>query len=160
MGKEKHMVYLGLGSNIQPETYLPRAIDCLKKMLKVVQVSSIWQTRAVGSEGPDFLNAVIGISTELKPEELKEQVAQKIEDELGRVRTEDKYAPRTIDIDLLVYDTQIIDEEIWEYAHLAVPLAELLPELMDSNTRQSLGATAKKFRHNVEIKPRPDIRPH
>jgi 2-amino-4-hydroxy-6-hydroxymethyldihydropteridine diphosphokinase len=159
MGKEKHMVYLGLGSNIQPETYLPRAIDCLKKMLKVVQVSSIWQTRAVGSEGPDFLNAVIGISTELKPEELKEQVAQKIEDELGRVRTEDKYAPRTIDIDLLVYDTQIIDEEIWEYAHLAVPLAELLPELMDSNTRQSLGATAKKFRHNVEIKPRPDIQP-
>lgn len=157
MSNEGHLVYLGLGSNIQPDLYLPKAIRYLQHMLEVVQVSSIWQTPAVGMEGPDFLNVVIEVRTELNPEEIKKQVTQKIENELGRVRTEDKFAPRTIDIDLLIYDNQVLDEEIWDHAHLAVPLAELIPDLVNDKTNLSLKSIADQFQRTTMIKPRLDL---
>lgn len=157
MSKEGHLVYLGLGSNIQPDLYLPKAIWYLQHLLEVVQVSSIWQTPAVGMEGPDFLNVVIGVRTELNPEEIKKQVTQKIENELGRVRTKDKFAPRTIDIDLLIYDKQILDPEIWDHAHLAVPLSELVPNLVDHRTNMSLKDVADRLKSTTKIKPRLDI---
>lgn len=157
MSNEGHLVYLGLGSNIQPDLYLPKAIRYLQHMLEVVQVSSIWQTPAVGMEGPDFLNVVIEVRTELNPEEIKKQVTQKIENELGRVRTEDKFAPRTIDIDLLIYDNQVLDEEIWDHAHLAVPLAELIPDLVNDKTNLSLKSIADQFQSTTMIKPCLDL---
>jgi 2-amino-4-hydroxy-6-hydroxymethyldihydropteridine diphosphokinase len=155
--EKEQLVYLGLGSNIQPEVYLPKAVACLGRFLNVVAMSSTWQTKAVGSSGPDFLNAVISVSTELSPEDLKYQITCRIEEELDRVRISDRNAPRTIDIDVLIYDNQVLDAEIWRQAHLAVPLSEILPGIIEPNTGKTLESIANQLHRQTPIKPCPSI---
>jgi len=123
----EHWVYLGIGSNIQARYNLPWAIDLLRQFVTIEKISSIFKTPSVGSEGPDFLNAVLLIRTNLPPDDLRSLIIRDIEKRLGRVRTTDKNAPRTIDIDILIVDNQFYDDEIWEQAHLAIPLAEIAP---------------------------------
>jgi 2-amino-4-hydroxy-6-hydroxymethyldihydropteridine diphosphokinase len=154
---EEHLVYLGLGSNIDPEQNLPSAVSCLGDYLEVVAVSSAWQTPAVGSSGDDFLNAVILVRTMLPPTELKQKMVRYIEDQLGRIRSEDKYADRTIDIDLLIRDTQILDPEIWVYAHMAVPLSELNPSITSDITGETIQQAAQRLSSHTDIKHRPDV---
>lgn len=69
------------------------------------------------------------VETELDAEALKLQVLRPLESELGRQRGPDKNAPRTIDLDVLVFDDDVLDEHIWDYPHLAIPLAECAPDL-------------------------------
>lgn len=152
-----HRVYLGLGSNINPESYLPRAVLCLNKFLQVEAVSSAWQSPAIGSEGPDFLNAVVQVRTDLLPQQLKHEVTCRIEEELNRVRTDDRYAPRTIDIDILIFNSQVVDPEIWQFAHHAVPLAELLPNLTNPDTLEPLVTIAERQKAASRISHRPDV---
>ena len=123
----EHHIYLGIGSNIQARYNLPWAIDLLRQFVTIEKISSIFKTPSVGSEGPDFLNAVLLIRTNLPPDDLRSLIIRDIEKRLGRVRTTDKNAPRTIDIDILIVDNQFYDDEIWEQAHLAIPLAEIAP---------------------------------
>jgi 2-amino-4-hydroxy-6-hydroxymethyldihydropteridine pyrophosphokinase len=111
-----HRVYLSLGSNIQPEENLPKAINLLSERGKILKLSSAWESRAVGSNGPNFLNACVLFSTQLLYAELKAQVAHPIEAQLGRKRTEDKYAPRTIDIDIILFDNESCNEKFWNQA--------------------------------------------
>ena len=155
-----HRVFLGLGSNINPESYLPRAVSCLRKFLQVEAVSSAWQSSAIGSDGPDFLNAVVQVKTNLLPQQLKHEVTCRIEEELNRVRTDDKYAPRTIDIDILIFDSQVIDPEIWQFAHHSVPLAELLPDLTNPYTLDPLITIAERQKSASGIVHRPDVLMH
>ncbi len=133
-----HRVYLGVGSNIQPQENLPRAINLISKEVTIDKISSVYQTQAVGSHGPDFLNAVVLVRTTLSCEQLKNTVIREIEDTLGRIRTSDKNAPRTIDIDILIIDDEMYDEDIWELAHLAIPLAELYPDYTHPITNKPL----------------------
>ena len=123
----EHHIYLGIGSNIQARYNLPWAIDLLRQFVTIEKISSIFKTPSVGSEGPDFLNAVLLIRTNLPPDDLRSLIIRDIEKRLGRVRTTDKNTPRTIDIDILIVDNQFYDDEIWEQAHLAIPLAEIAP---------------------------------
>lgn len=153
---KKKRVFLGLGSNIDPTCYLPEAIRCLGEYLEVNAVSTIWQTRAVGSSGPDYLNAVIEIETELSRVELKQSVLSHIESALDRVRTEDKYADRTIDIDILIYDQDILDGDLWVQPHVFVPLSELFPDLVNPNTGENLGELSHRFPKD-QMLTRPDL---
>jgi 2-amino-4-hydroxy-6-hydroxymethyldihydropteridine diphosphokinase len=155
--EEEHLVYLGLGSNIDPEIYLPKAVDCLKENIEVVAVSSAWQTPAVGSSGEDYLNAVMLVRVTCLPKELKQRVVSYIEGELDRVRTENKFADRTIDIDILISDNQVLDPEIWNYAHMAVPLAELCPDISPSPTGETIQQTAQRLSTLTNIQARPDL---
>src|SRR4051794_27835561 len=105
--------YVALGSNLGDRaSYLERAMQMLQEHADIVvnRVSTIYETEPVG--GPpgqsDFLNAVVEIQTELPPRQLLE-VLLDIEKQLGRVRRE-KDGPRTIDLDLLLYGDEIIDE--------------------------------------------------
>jgi 2-amino-4-hydroxy-6-hydroxymethyldihydropteridine diphosphokinase len=135
---DEHCVYLELGSNIDPEHNLPLAIEILRQLVTVDQVSSVWETPAVGSSGPNFLNLAIQIRSSLPPDALKYLILRNIEAQLGRTRTEDKNAPRTIDIDIIIADGKVVDHQLWQCAYVAIPLAELIPELMDEDVGESL----------------------
>ena len=133
MEQEKHQVCLLLGSNIQPEQNIPRAVAHLQRQLLVLHASSLWQSGAIGSSGPDFINGALLVSTPMDANALKEQVIHPLEAQLGRVRTKDKNAPRTIDIDIILFDKVLLDPNLWKYAHRAVSVAELLPDYQSDN---------------------------
>ena len=104
-----------LGSNIQPRENIQKCIRLLENKVQIVDVSSVWKTKAVGSEGPDFLNAALKINTPLLREELKSKVLSDVENQLGRKRTEDKYAPRTIDVDIIIFNKKLASNNDFSY---------------------------------------------
>jgi len=135
-------VILGLGSNIVPEQNLPKALQQLSRFVKIDAVSSLWETAAIGSNGPAFLNAAASVRTEFDAAYLKTKILGEIETSLGRVRVADKNAPRTIDLDILVFNQTIFDQNIFSLDHLILPLAELVPDLRDAQSEKTLAELA------------------
>jgi 2-amino-4-hydroxy-6-hydroxymethyldihydropteridine diphosphokinase len=131
-------VILLIGSNIDPINYIKRAIAEISGIIQINKESSLWETRPIGTEGDNFFNQALSVSTSLEYELLKYEVLRKIEIRLGRVRISDKYAPRTIDIDIILYGDKIVDNNIWQFAYIAVPVAELVPGLISPVTNQTL----------------------
>lgn len=142
-------VYIGVGSNIDPELNIPAALGLLKSKGRIAGVSTFYRTQAIASSnasgsllprsiGAEFYNGVIRFETCYEARELKFEVLRGIEQALGRVRSDDKCAPRPIDLDIVVYGDEVIDEpdmvipdpEIPARAFLAVPLLELEPEIV------------------------------
>jgi 2-amino-4-hydroxy-6-hydroxymethyldihydropteridine diphosphokinase len=105
--------YVGIGSNLgDREGNVRRALELLgaDPQIEVVAVSRLRETAPVGLlEQPDFVNAAAKIRTELSPPELLDRLLE-VERELGRVRTGERYGPRTIDLDLLLYDQEVVQE--------------------------------------------------
>jgi 2-amino-4-hydroxy-6-hydroxymethyldihydropteridine diphosphokinase len=155
-----HQVYLSLGSNIQPEVYLPQSIDLLYKYGTILKVSSAWESKAVGADGPNFLNACTLFTTPLRQSELKERVILPLETKLGRKRSADKFAPRTIDIDIVLFDDQLCDDKYWRQAFVVIPLAEIYPEYLNPLTREPIMKTAAALRQQIWMKPRPEVLGH
>lgn len=134
------LVYIGLGANLgDREATLRRAIALLsaETEVEVVAVSTLRETDPVGIiEQPRFLNGAVAAETTLGPQALLETLLR-IERELGRVRSE-RWGPRTLDLDLLVYGDEIVDEPGLRVPHPRVherrfalePLAELDPALV------------------------------
>ncbi len=131
-------VFVSVGSNIEPDENVRKAIHVLSRRARVLGISTVYLTEPEGRpEQPPYYNCVVEIETSLPPAELKRTVLRRIEDELGRKRERDKYAARTIDLDLIVYgdlvlrteDLTIPDPEIMRRPFLAVPLSELAPDL-------------------------------
>lgn len=132
-------VYLSLGSNIGDRLeYIREAVQMLhnQEEIKVVNISSVYETDPVGYEEQAlFLNIVIQVETSLNPLSLLEQ-CQKIESELGRKRII-RWGPRTIDLDILLYNQENIVSEkliiphprIEERAFVLVPLIEIAPDI-------------------------------
>lgn len=155
--QEIHTAYLGLGSNIAPEANLVKAMELIRQHMPVEAISNAYETPAVGSSGPNFINAAILVRTPLTPGLLKSLVLRGIEVQLGRMRTANKNAPRTIDLDILVFDGQLMDPKVWTHAFVAVPLAELLPGYTHPNTRQNLQEVARRLAHETTLKLREDV---
>lgn len=149
--------YVLLGSNIQPEKHIPQAVDILKKMVDVISVSNVWETSAVGSRGPNFLNCAVTIQTDLSKDRLKTEVFSKIENLLNRIRTEDKNAPRTIDVDPVIWDGVIEDQRLFKEPFLAFPLNDLIPEMIDPDTGMQLCEQVRKLKKERFYKNRTDI---
>jgi 2-amino-4-hydroxy-6-hydroxymethyldihydropteridine diphosphokinase len=132
--------YVGLGANLGPrEVTLLRAVDLLgaESGIEVLAVSRLRETEPVGDiEQPAYLNGAVALETTLAPRELLE-VLLRIERELGRVRDGTRWGPRTIDLDLLVYGSEQVDEPGLRVPHPRLherrfaldPLADLDPEL-------------------------------
>lgn len=130
------LVYVGLGSNLgDREATIRRAVELLEAAagLDVVAVSSLRETDPVGYEDqPKFLNGAAAIRTELAPQALLEQL-QDVERQLGRDRSGPRFGPRTIDLDLLLYGDETLDEPGLQVPHprladrrfVLEPLAEL-----------------------------------
>lgn len=132
-------VYIAFGSSIDPEQNIPDALDLLNARCAVLAVSRMYRSRALDRPGdPDFVNGVCEVRTALPPRALKYDILREIERRLGRVRTKDAYAPRTIDLDIALYRDAVIEEpglavpdpDIASRPFLAVPLLELAPDLV------------------------------
>jgi 2-amino-4-hydroxy-6-hydroxymethyldihydropteridine diphosphokinase len=156
MNRAGHEVCLLLGSNIRPEDNLPLAAGQLKKDLTILKVSSVWETPAAASNGPNYLNAALLALCALDAGALKEQVLRPLEARLGRVRSRDKNAPRPIDLDIILFDGRPLDAALWEQAHRAVPVAELLPDLR-SEAGERLGQAARRLAAATPIRLRGDV---
>ena len=152
-----HQVYLSLGSNIQPDTNLPRAVDLLAEYGEIRKLSNVWESKAVGSAGPNFLNACALFITPLLPAELKEQVIHPVEAKLERKRSADKFAPRTIDIDMVIFDNKSCNDKFWKQAFVVVPLAEIYPEFQNPLTQERIVETATRLRQSVWMETRPSL---
>ena len=88
---------------------------------------------------------------------LKFRVLRPIEVALGRVRTSDKYAPRTIDLDPIVYGETVLDDRLWTYAYLALPAAEILPDLLHPQTKERLADIADRLLKLTHPVPHPGV---
>lgn len=155
--RELHEAYLNIGSNIEPERHLQEAVRLLRQQGEVKAVSNAWQSHAFGSNGPDFLNACLLFLTPLEALELKKQVVRPIEAKLGRVRGTDKYAPRTIDIDIILFDDEPFGWEFWSNAFVVVPLADILPDFHHPLNYERLDQVAAHMRRQTWIVARPDV---
>lgn len=142
---ESHLAYLSLGSNIEPAINLVKAIRMLTEYGKVEKISSAWESRSIGADGPNYLNACVSYRTPLGEKDLKQQVTRPIESKLGRRRTADKFAPRTIDIDIVLFDGQPCADKFWDQAFVVVPLAEIYPEFQNPLTQESTLETATRL---------------
>lgn len=143
-------VFIALGSNIHPERNLAEAIRRLGKKTVLVRVSRAWSSPPVGPDGlpmagPPFLNAAVHVRTDRSLAALKEQLLRPIEASLGRVRSADKFAPRPIDLDIAIYAGQVVDAEIWQMAHLAWPLSELVPGFQNPASGETLAQAAERL---------------
>ena len=139
--------FVATGSNIDSERNLRAAVQLLASRSHVAAVSPVFETRPIGrTDQPNFLNAACLVETELSATRLKADVLEVIEKGLGRVRTKDKNAPRTIDLDIALFNDETLDlgerhipdPDILRYAHIAVPLAYLDPQFAHPETRQTL----------------------
>ena len=153
-----HSAILILGSNINPEENIKRAFRELASRFTIEKTSNVIESIAEGGLGPNFLNAAVKIRTNLSLEELKFNQLRCIEDELGRIRTMDKNAPRTIDIDILIFDDQVIDPNIWQRIYLAIPLMEIEPQMVNRETGEDLSEIVKQLEERSDWKARPDIK--
>lgn len=124
--------WISVGSNVEPEANVRRALENLRRHFGELVVSPVYRTKAEGFEGDDFLNLVVGIESELAADAVHALLRQ-IEDLQGRVRGGEKFSSRTLDLDLLTYGDQVIPElglprdEILEYAFVLGPLADVAP---------------------------------
>ncbi|HWQ45411.1 MAG TPA: 2-amino-4-hydroxy-6-hydroxymethyldihydropteridine diphosphokinase [Longilinea sp.] len=150
-------VVISLGSNIEPQQNICQAIQAIQKQCKVKRVSSAWETRSEGAKGPNFFNAALLLETPLHLGELKRTILKPIENEMARVRTADKNAPRTIDLDIIVFNGDVVDQNVWERVFVAVPLAEILPELVHPETKETLSEVALRLKKRSFAIRRPDI---
>jgi dihydroneopterin aldolase/2-amino-4-hydroxy-6-hydroxymethyldihydropteridine diphosphokinase len=157
---------ISIGSNIDSENNMREAVKRLSQQVRLLKVSPVYETLPVGgSRQPNFLNAATLIETQLDPEELKAQVLQPIEKQLGRVRTGDKNAPRTIDLDIALYGDRVVelgerhipDPDILKHAHLALPLADLAPHTRHPENGALLKDIARSVSTDGVISRRTDV---
>ena len=146
---------IALGSNIDPEHNLPAAAARLAAHpdIEVLAASGVYQSPPLGRPGdPCFHNAALAVETSLAPAGLRDEL-RRLEAGMGRVRSEDRYAPRPIDLDLAAYEgfagrvggSRIPDPEIGRRAFLALPLAEVAPGWTEPHLGRSLGEIAASF---------------
>lgn len=128
-------VFIGAGSNLAPRRHLGAALRALAARFGILRLSPVYRNRPVGFEGEDFLNMVIGFESEETVGEIASALGA-IEADNGRTRSEAKFAPRTLDLDMLLYGdfvgeadgVQLPREEITRYAFVLKPLADLAGE--------------------------------
>ena len=140
-------IVVSLGSNIDKEENLPEAVRLLRQRCQVVAVSSVYETKPVGLENqPIFWNAAVIVHSDLGPTEFKRDVLTWVEQKLQRKRTADKNAPRTIDVDITLFNEAVFDldethhipdPDLLRYPHVSVPIAELLPSMLHPETGET-----------------------
>jgi 2-amino-4-hydroxy-6-hydroxymethyldihydropteridine diphosphokinase len=138
--------FISVGSNIDPDTHVRQALALIAVRTHLAAISTVYLTDPLGRpEQHPYYNCVLELATDLPPLEVKRAILRPIEGKLGRVRTQDRYAPRTIDLDLIAYGDLVLNEdglqlpdpEIIKRPFLALPMAELAPGwvLAGSNCR-------------------------
>ena len=125
-------VVIGVGSNIEPLKNIHEAQDLIREKMEIVKVSRFEDTAPLGGKinQPDFFNGAFLLSTDLDYVELVKTL-KKIEDKLGRKRTEDKNAPREIDLDVVAWNGKVIDRDFYRRDFLRRAVLEIAPDIID-----------------------------
>ena len=138
--------FLSIGSNIQPEKNVPACIVLLRKSFDVKKVSSVYETDPVGPAGDKkFWNLAAEIESVLPREKLIAEIRD-LEEKLGRKRGENKFAPRSIDIDLLP------QPGYQEQGFIMIPLAEIAPPAVDPETGKSFAELEASLKRNEAVR--------
>ena len=145
-------VYVSLGSNIDREKNLSRALGLLKAHFDPVVCSSVYESEAVGFVGAPFLNLVIGFETTCELIEVS-RTLKSIENRCGRRRDGPRYSPRTLDLDLLLFGGLVVREnglclprdEITLYAFVLKPLAEVAGDKVHPTLGKSFSELWREF---------------
>ena len=120
---------IGLGSNIDPKENIKKAKEILAGELTILAESDFVQTKPIGYvKQSDFINGAVLIETKHSQEEL-ERMLKNIESRLGRKKTDDVNGPRTIDLDVVIWNERIVDQDFYQREFLKKSVMELLPEL-------------------------------
>jgi 2-amino-4-hydroxy-6-hydroxymethyldihydropteridine diphosphokinase len=151
---ETHLAYLSLGSNIEPEGNLIKAIGLLSQHGEIVKTSSVWESEPVGGTGPNYWNACVLFKCAVDRHDLKNGILNEIESQLSRKRSTDKYSPRTIDLDIILFDGESALDDAWNLAFVVVPLAEIHPNFQNPKTHEQLHETATRLRREVWLETR------
>ena len=145
-------VYVAVGSNVEPERNLALATRELRREFPDVRFSPWYRNRAVGFEGADFINLVAGFTTMLPVDEVVARL-QAIESLCGRPREAPRWAPRSMDLDILLYGDSIRDEprlqlprpDLLKRAFMLGPLAALAPDLVHPVERVTIAELWQRF---------------
>jgi len=116
---------IGIGSNIEADKNIPAMLKLLEPAVTIIQVSQMVQTKPIGiTEQADYTNGAVLISTEMNLETLS-AFLKKLEDKMGRDRSQKKFGPRNIDLDILIWNNKVIDPDYYTRDFLRNSAAEL-----------------------------------
>ena len=122
-------VIIGLGSNIEPEINIPKVCKILAQHYRIIAESTCTTTKSIGTiQQADFVNGTVLLETELTCGQLTEALKE-IESDLGRSKGHDQCSPRTIDLDIVVWDENIVDQDFYDRDYLKRSVLELVPDL-------------------------------
>ncbi|MFC3651691.1 2-amino-4-hydroxy-6-hydroxymethyldihydropteridine diphosphokinase [Dyella humi] len=156
-------VYLSLGSNQEPHHYLRAALDELRARFGHINVSPAYRSAAVGFDGADFVNLAVGLDTDLDPNALNDWL-HALEDHHGRRRDVPRYADRTLDLDIVLYDDLVtqgpghldIPRKELKHAFVLKPLADIAPDVrhpVSGSTMAELWAAFPVEREPLKLEP-------
>ncbi len=147
-------VFLSLGSNLDTRKNLTLAVSELRKRFGDITLSRVYKSKPYGFSGDDFLNLVARVETSMLPIQIVELI-EGIHDLAGRQRGSDRFGPRELDIDLLLYDNLVIDEprirlprsDVLKYSFVLGPLAEIAPNLTHPVSGKRMREHWEEFDH-------------
>ncbi|HTL93568.1 MAG TPA: 2-amino-4-hydroxy-6-hydroxymethyldihydropteridine diphosphokinase [Steroidobacteraceae bacterium] len=145
-------VFVGAGSNVAPERNLARAVAQLAHEFPGARFSPWYRNRAVGFEGEDFINLVAGFDTD-RPPRAVQATLHALERLCGRERDAPRWAPRSMDLDVLLYGDLVCDEpglklprpDLLKRAYMLGPLAALAPGVVHPTERLTIGELWERF---------------
>jgi len=154
-------VYISLGSNINRATNTRAGVAALRAQYGELRLSSVYESVAIGFEGSHFYNMVIALQTDAPVMTLVHGLKE-IEERHGRLRQSPKFSSRTLDLDLLLYDNEIINQpglqiprhEIIKHAFVLWPLAEIAPQLKHPQLEKTYAELWRDFdKDKQQLKP-------
>jgi 2-amino-4-hydroxy-6-hydroxymethyldihydropteridine diphosphokinase len=145
-------VYVAAGSNIEPERHLAMAVRELERQFPGLRLSPWYRNTAVGFEGEDFINLVAGFATALPVDEVLQRL-HAIETLCGRPREAPRWAPRSMDLDVLLYGDLVCQAphlklprpDLLKRAYMLGPLADLAPDLVHPTEKRTIGELWQRF---------------
>ena len=145
-------VFVAAGSNIEPEKHLAQASRAMRQSFPDAQFSPWYRNKAVGFEGDDFINFVAGFTTELPVHDVVKRLRE-IETACGRPREAPKWAPRSMDLDILLYGDLVHEEpglklprpDLVKRPFMLGPMADLAPEVVHPTLHVTIGELWQRF---------------
>lgn len=149
-------IFVGIGSNIEPEKHVKIAMNTLKEDFPDCKFSTVYESEAIGFDGDNFYNLVAEFHSDFPIPEIVD-ILNIIEQQVGKKRKNSGFSPRLLDLDLLMYGDVICDipiklprEDITEKAFVLLPLSELAPDLVHPEELQTMKQLWILFNHNSQ----------
>ncbi|NNC67358.1 MAG: 2-amino-4-hydroxy-6-hydroxymethyldihydropteridine diphosphokinase [Gammaproteobacteria bacterium] len=151
-------VYVSIGSNIDKEKNIPSSVKALQEHFGDLDISNVYETKAVGFEGDDFHNLVVGFDTDESPLEIS-NVLKKVEADHDRTRGKEKFESRTLDLDQLLYGDLVMQmdgvnlphTDILRYNFVLKPLTELAGEVEHPEEEKTINELWETYEEKGEM---------